>query len=189
MPDSNNDRYMYIGPGFRVREFRADDVGEWYGWFNDPSTTEFMLHGVIPNTIEAQERFRVQNCDGKRKICFALVSPDSPELIGTCSINIVEPLHTRRGEISLVLGSSKYRAGPIYLSITAWQLDHAFFNLNLNSVCAATHESNQAVQETLQRLGFNRCGVMRQTFYKHGQYWDSVWFDILQSEWMQKRSS
>lgn len=189
MSDLENEYFMHVGLGFRVREPRAEDVGVWYRWFNDPSVTEFMMHGVIPNTVDAQEKFRVEKCDGRAKICFAVVAPDSPELIGTCSINIEEPIYARRGEIGLVIGAPKYRAGPTYLSITAWQLDHAFFNLNLNSVYAATHECNHAVQQTLQRLGFNRCGIMRQTSYKHGRYWDSVWFDILHSEWKQIREA
>lgn len=188
MTAHTEDTYFHIGPTFRIRETRAEDIPVWYKWFNDPEVTQYMIHGLIPNTIEAQEKFRYDHIGGSSKIIFSIVALDSPELIGTCSINMGHPASAKRGEVSLVIGAKNYRVGPVYWGITAWQLDHAFFQLNLNSVFAATHEENKVVQQTLERMGLQQCAVMRQVSYKDGRYWDSVWYDLLRSEWETKRS-
>ncbi len=184
-----NETYFHEGPTFKIRETRDDDLNIWYQWFNDPKVTCSMVHGLVPNTIEAQREFRNKHIRGIEKIIFSIESLDSKKLIGTCSINFTNPASVRRAELSLVIGEGEYRIGPIYFGVTVWQLDHAFFELNMNSVFAATHINNIAVQATLERLGFKKCGVMRDTSFKNGKYWDTVWYDILASEWMSKRPS
>lgn len=186
MIDLSDDVYFHIAPTFRIRETRAEDIPTWYKWFNDPEVTRYMIHGLVPNTKEAQEKYRDEHTSGLSKIMFSIIAPDTVEVIGICSINIQHPTSSRRGEISLLIGAKRFRVGPIYFGVTAWQLDHAFFQLNLNSIYAATHERNTAVQQTLQRLGFSHCGVMRQVTYKHGRYWDGIWYDLLRSEWEQR---
>lgn len=178
--------YFHTGINFRIRETRAEDLSVWYSWFNDPEITRLMIHGLYPNTLEAQDAFRSKYIDSCKKVMFSIVAPDTSELIGTCSINLAEPSSARRCEISLVIGAPEFRKGSIYLGVTAWQLDHAFYQLNMNSVYAATHECNIVVQHTLERIGFNRAGVMRQVSYKNGHYYNSIWYDLLHSEWEQR---
>jgi len=187
MPDQLDDIYFHVGSTFRIRETRSEDIEKWYKWFNDPEITQNMLHGLIPNTREKQEEFRRDHISGTNKIMYAIVDLDTAKLIGVCSINLSSPQSGRRGEISLVIGEKEYHAGPIYLGVTIWQLDHCFYQLNLNSVFAATHERNKVVQSTLLRLGFNCSGVMRQASFKDGKYWDSIYYDLLASEWVSKR--
>ena len=185
--DNIEDTYFHVGPTFRIRETRTEDLATWYKWLNDPEVTQYLVHGIVPNTVERQEEFRLNYMGGENKIIYSIIAKDSSKLIGTCSINLMAPALVRRGEISMIIGDKKHRSGPIYLGITTWQLDHCFHQLNLNSVVAATNERNEVVQKTLERIGFVRAGVMRQSNFKDGRYWNCIWYDLLASEWANKR--
>jgi len=179
----DDDIYMYTGQNFRIRETREEDIVSWYKWFNDADITKYMMHGVFPNTIEKQREFRLRNLNGDSKVMFSIVDKNSPELIGTCSININWSWADRHAEISLVLGNKKYHNGPLYLEITAWQLDHAFFAMNMHSVFTCAREENKAVIGTLGLLKFNTVGVIRECSYVDGKYYNCVMQDILKEEW------
>ena len=53
----------------------------------------------------------------------------------------------------------------MYILLTEWQLNHCFFKLKFNSVFAATSTKNEVVKLTLQRIGFKRVGVLRESFW------------------------
>ncbi len=175
--------YLYSGRTFRIRETREEDIPTWYAWFNDPEITKELTHGVIPNTIERQREFRLAHIHGQNRVIFSIVAPDSQELIGTCSINYNLALWHGHAEISLVLGNKKFHKGPIYMEITTWQLDHAFFKMNMHSIYSATSSENQVVIATLQRMGFKKVGALRDCGYIDGQYRDAILHDILKDEW------
>ena len=187
LEDDAKDVYFYTGQSFRIRETRASDLSIWYKWFNDPEVTHEMIHGIVPNTIEKQEDFRRSHIDGESKIIFSIIARDSPELIGTCSINVHGKWLHGRAEISIVLGHAKYRRGPIYMEVTAWQVDHSFCMMNMHSVFSVTSETNKVVIATLERLGFSKVGVLREGSYRNGTYHNSVMQDILHDEWMVSR--
>lgn len=185
-PNSQDDVYLHTGRTFRIRETREEDLEQWYKWFNDPVITKEMIHGVVPNTLEQQREFRNAHMSGRNnKVIFSIVAPDSPELIGTCSINVLGGWFNGHAEISLVIGEHKYHKGLTYMEITAWQLNHAFNVMNMHSVMSATSANNQAVIATLERLNFTKVGVMRECAYRDGQYQDAVYHEILKNEWLQ----
>jgi len=182
--EEKNDTFLYTGRTFRIREARENDLPTWYKWFNDPNITAYMMHGVVPNTLEKQREFLLTHSNGDSKVMFSIVASDSPLLIGTCSINVCGHWLSGHAEISLVIGNPQYHKGPLYLEITSWQLDHAFLMMNMHSVFAATDSKNQPVIKTLEYLNFKKMGVSRESSYKHGIYNSSVWFDILKDEWI-----
>jgi len=187
--ENETDTFFYIGHNFRIRETRASDIPIWYKWFNDPDITREMTHGVIPNTLESQESFRLAYIDGsKNKVMFSIVDINSPELIGTCSINIHGHWLNGQAEISLVMGNRNFQKGPLYIESTSWQLDHAFFMMNMHSVFSSTSGENKTVILTLERMGFSRVGTIRQCAYRNGKYVNGVIHDILKDEWIMKRS-
>ena len=73
--------------------------------------------------------------------------------------------------------------GPIYFAVNHWLVDHCFNHLNLNCILATTSEGNSVVRLTLERLGFKKAGLMRNTLFKNGKYLNSVYYDILKKDW------
>jgi ribosomal-protein-alanine N-acetyltransferase len=53
----------------------------------------------------------------------------------------------------------------------------------LNRVQATTHTENQRSQRVLEKLGFQREGILREFYCRDGIYNDQVQFSLLRSEW------
>ena len=184
MNKSNEEIFFHSGKLINIRETRENDVFIWYKWFNDPAITKRLFHGVKPNTIDEQIKFRNDHIGGQSgKIIFSITEKENNKLIGTCSLNYIGTQPSKRYEISIVLGDKNYHSGSIYLEVTLWQIRHAFSNLNMNSIFAATFEENKVVMLTLERIGFKKAGVLRQTIFKEGRYMNMVLYDLLISEW------
>lgn len=188
MSFSENDTYFFEGKNFNVREARESDLPVWYKWFNNPQITKDLIHGVIPNTLEKQRDFFLAYQDGSSKVIFSILDKNNNKLIGTCSINYHGPLIHGHGEISLIIGDLEYQRGPLYLEITMWQLDHAFYMMNMNSIFSATSEENQTVILTLKKLGFKDIGTMREAAYRNGKYVNAFYQDITRKEWFKIRN-
>jgi len=181
------DTFIYEGKQVNIRETRYEDIPTWYKWFNDPEITKMLVHGVIPNTVESQEEFRNKHINGSNgKILFSIVSKEKNDLIGTCSINLIGLSAARRCEISIVIGDKSFHQGSVYIETTLWQIKHAFDSMNMNSIFAATSSENESVKLTLERIGFKKCGTLRHDSYKSGEFRNSVFYDLLKSEWLNK---
>lgn len=176
-----------INNQINVREARADDVKEWYNWFNDKETTKWMsMHGKIPNTIEQQDKFyKIHSTGDNGKIIFIICDTKKCDLpVGVCSFNYnVGNRFIGRFEISLVIGNQKYQKANNYLDATIWQINHAFFELNANSIFAVTSEYNTVVQFTLKKIGFRKVGVLKDYSYEDGKYSDCIYFELLRKDW------
>jgi RimJ/RimL family protein N-acetyltransferase len=61
-------------------------------------------------------------------------------------------------------------------------LTHAFDELGLHKVWARTVGDNEASNQVLEKLGFQREGVLREHWYGFGRYVDEYRFGLLKSE-------
>lgn len=176
-------KFIFDGKLFKIRESLDSDVNLWYKWFNDPSITKYLLHGVYPNTLEKQRKFRRDNVIGEKKIIFSILDNRGIKLIGTCSINIFEPFNSRRCEISLIIGNKKFHKGNLYLNLNIWLINYSFKQLGMNSILAACFEENLTVVKTLEILGFKKIGLERARFFKNDSFHNILKYDLLKNEW------
>ena len=53
----------------------------------------------------------------------------------------------------------------------------------VHRIQAGTELGNVAEQRALERVGFRREGVLRQLYFREGEYRDSVVYGLLRQEW------
>ena len=176
------ENFIFEDKLFKIRETREKDTETWYKWFNNTEITKHLVRGEIPNTIENQKKYRSKYLDGKYKILFSILSSNN-KLIGTCSINILNPTSSRRCEISMLVGEKKYNTGSLYLNINKWLINYSFNQLGMNSIIATFMENNIVVKKTVEFLGFKKIGLQRQRFYKDGRFQSNWLYDLLKEDW------
>ena len=176
-------KFIFDGKYFKIRETLDSDVNNWYKWFNDPVVNKYLMHGVYPNTLEKQKKFRKDNIIGNKKLMFSVMNNTGKKLIGTCSINIFEPFNSRRCEISLIIGDKKFHKGNLYINLNIWLINHAFRELGMNSILAAFFEKNITVKKTVEILGFKKIGLERARFFKNGEFHNVLRYDLLKKDW------
>ena len=113
-----------------------------------------------------------------------------PRCIGVAGLCSVHPFH-RTAEISLYIAKEYHGNVPtgtakaILKTIAAY----AFEDLNLNRIFGETFYTNTIELLNLQQLGFITEGTLRQTYYKNGQYIDSVIQSLLRSDYDKLKES
>jgi RimJ/RimL family protein N-acetyltransferase len=55
------------------------------------------------------------------------------------------------------------------------------------SIQAETHPQNIASQRVLEKAGFKREGIIRQSFFSRGVWRDTAMFSILREEWKEPK--
>jgi len=118
--------------------------------------------------------------NGDIKHMFAVIIDSG--CIGVAGITNIHNTH-RCGEISLYIAKEHHSLGigakPIIKTLAAY----AFEMLNLNRIFGETYSTNVVELLNLKELGFITEGTLRQTYYKNGQYIDSVIQSLLRSEY------
>jgi RimJ/RimL family protein N-acetyltransferase len=65
-------------------------------------------------------------------------------------------------------------------------LDWGFKHLNIHRIVAFCHTSNSASVRVMQKLGMHQDGMLRQTRWLHGEWWDEYIYAILEKDWENK---
>jgi RimJ/RimL family protein N-acetyltransferase len=105
-------------------------------------------------------------------------------LVGTCSLFRFH-LPSRRAELGYALGRPFWGAGYMNEALHAL-LDHAFFTLNLHRVEADIDPRNRASAKTLERLGFQKEGHLRERWIVDGEISDTAWYGLLGRAWAEQ---
>ena len=74
--------------------------------------------------------------------------------------------------------------GKGFAAEAAWHvMDWGFKQLNIHRLVAFCHASNAASVRVMEKLGMHRDGVLRETRWLHGKWWDEYVYAILEKEW------
>lgn len=106
-------------------------------------------------------------------------------LMGTCTLFHCHSA-SRRAEIGYALGRPYWGAGYMHEALTAL-VAYAFDTLNLHRLEADIDPRNAASARTLERLGFQREGHLRERWIVDGEISDTAWYGLLHHEWQRAK--
>jgi RimJ/RimL family protein N-acetyltransferase len=66
-------------------------------------------------------------------------------------------------------------------------VDYLFLHKNIVRIQAETHPANQASQRILEKTGFRKEGILRQSFFSRGVHRDTALWSILRDEWKEPK--
>jgi [ribosomal protein S5]-alanine N-acetyltransferase len=165
-----------------LRPISADDVDAFYSIFSDPQVMRYWSTLPIANTNAARklideidERFARHE---SLKWGVALRSDNT--LIGTTTLHRVD-FDNRRAEIGYALGSAHWGKGYMHEALQA-TLGYAFQILDLHRIEADVDPRNQSSIKTLERLGFQREGLLRERWQVGGEIQDSLFYGLLKRD-------
>lgn len=159
----------------------SDATSDYLSWLNDPDTTQGLVAGTRPSTIQDMENYIRQVNESNDAIMFAICDKDTEEHIGNVKIDRFDWI-ARTCEFGILLGSSKYRGKGIGTEVTRLVLDYAFHTLNLHKVLLAVYGNNPAAIRAYEKSGFVLEGTLRKQVFSGGDYVDKHFMGILKEE-------
>jgi ribosomal-protein-alanine N-acetyltransferase len=168
-----------------LRALRMEDAGFVFKEWGDPVVTYYMLDEEPLKTLEqAEEKLRPLQTPEKMPNFkwWGIELKAEGCLIGTCGYYRWDRNH-HHAETGYDLWPDYWAQGLMPEALSAL-FRYGFGGMELNRIAATTHTENRRSQRVLQKLGFQREGLLREYYFRDGVYNDQILFSLLREEWV-----
>lgn len=170
-----------------LREMTFDDEEDIFESFSDENVTKYFSMKPFASVEESEKIIkRAKNLfEEENGIQWGIVLKESNILVGTCGYEAWVK-SSYRGEIGYDLRLSHWGRGIMSEALRA-VIQYGFEEMELNRIEATTRADNTRSVNMLSRLGFQKEGLLRETVYWEGTFYDQILFSLLKREWAQIR--
>ena len=166
-----------------LRRISTDDVDAIFDVFSDAEVMRFWSTppledraGAVALVNEIQDSFARQVM-----LKWGVARRADDLLIGTTTLYNLD-FTNRRAELGYALGRTHWGQGYMQEALQVL-LAYAFETLDLRRLEADVDPRNQASIQTLERLGFQREGFLRERWEVGGEIQDAFFYGLLRPEW------
>lgn len=175
-----------MGSLFTLRELRASDIDAVHAWFSNIDVIRYMLFPVMDR--QESEAFitraiRESQEKPRRFLTLGIAAEHDAELIGLCGMDLND--QSSDAEVWYLLDRSRWGQG-IGTRVLDELVDIGFKEYDLHRIWATCLPENPGSARILEKAGFSREGFMRQNLNIHGQWRDSFYYALLQSDWNER---
>jgi RimJ/RimL family protein N-acetyltransferase len=170
-------------PRLLLRPLRPSDAQAVFAMFTDDRFMEFVTSPPFRSINAAHDlvsRDMVAMMAGER-LRLGLERVEDGALIGNCTLFNLDQ-ESRKAEIGYGLFGSAFGQGYMHEALISL-LGYGFSVLGLNRVQAEIDPKNTSSAKSLERIGFAREGLLRETWISNGVVSDSVIYGLLRSDW------
>ncbi len=173
-------------PRLLLRALRDDDAPALLGIFGNAQVMRYWstppwtsIEQALAFVTNSHEGFA--DCDALR---LGIVRRADDQLIGQCTLFDIAG-SSRRAEMGYSLAHAAWGHGFMDEALRAL-LGHGFGALDLNRVEADIDPRNSASARSLERLGFQKEGLLRERWVVAGEASDTALYGLLRREWIER---
>jgi RimJ/RimL family protein N-acetyltransferase len=166
-----------------LRAISPADVDDFYAVYSNPEVMRYWSTPPLADRAAASKLIDEihEGFERHELLKWGIALRISDNLIG--SVTLFHPNFThRRAEIGYALGRAFWGVGYMQETLTA-VLNYAFAELNFHRIEADVDPRNIASVRTLERLGFQREGYLRERWQVNGEIQDAFFYGLLRPEW------
>ena len=173
-------------PRLVLRWISEDDVDSIYEIFSDPQVMRYWSTVPLANREAAAELQReiAGSNENNSMLKWGLALRDSNTVIGTTTLFHLS-LENGRAEIGYAMARAHWGKGYMNEALNAL-VTHAFEAMELRRLEADVDPRNAASIRTLERLGFQREGFLRERWHVNGEIQDALFYGLLRREWLKQ---
>ena len=169
-----------------LRWITEDDVDSLYEIFSDPQVMRYWSTPPLPDR-EAAVALQREIADGNwRETMFkwGIALRVSNKIIGTTTLFNLN-LDNGRAEIGYAMAHAYWGKGYMNEALAAL-VSHVFEEMELRRLEADVDPRNAASIRTLERLGFQREGFLRERWRVNDEIQDALFYGLLRHEWVKE---
>lgn len=170
-----------------LRRLDEDDVAALFNIFSDAEVMRYWSTLPMTHLDEARQKVTA-SLEGYRTgdaLQLGIEHTAERVLIGTCTLFSFH-WTSRRAEIGYSLARAYWGTGYMNEALTSL-IDHAFGALQLRRLEADIDPRNERSAKSLERLGFQREGYLRERWMVGEEVSDSALYGLLAREWRTNR--
>lgn len=165
-----------------LRELRADDALDLFQAMTQGEVSRFI--SPPPATLPGFEQFIAwahRERAAGTNVCFAILAPGSERVVGLIQIRGLEGGFCV-AEWGFALAPEHWGSG-LFMDSAQLALEFAFDELGVHRLEARAAARNGRGNAVLRKLGAVQEGVLRQSFFRSGEYMDQVLWALLADDW------
>ncbi len=168
----------------RLRGIQETDIDALFALFSNPQVMRYWSRGPMSVQQEAIDYANtiVEGFEKREVLNWIIADIESDQMIGTCTLYEINPQHARAG-LGYALMPDVWGKG-FAQEAASLAISYGFLELGLHRIEADTEPNNQRSNKVLERLGFQREGLLRERFVHPDGIQDSLIFGILKPEWL-----
>jgi RimJ/RimL family protein N-acetyltransferase len=173
-----------------LRALTPADVDDLFALFSDPAVMRYWSRPPMTERAEAQALLEdaIAAFEQGESFRWGLEANEDGRMIGTVSLFHLDA-QNRRGEIGYALASDRWGRGLMHEALSE-VLRYAFADgdsggLDLIRLEADLDPRNSASRRSLERLGFQEEGLLRERWIVAGERTDSLLMGLLRRAWRQ----
>lgn len=180
---------VLMGRRVVLREPREDDAAALFEYASDPDVTRFLA--FKPPASPDDTAYFIAKCRehrlSDREYVYVIADVATDRAMGVIGLrHIDQPMRT--AQIGTWLGRRFWGTGA-NAEAKRLLLDFSFGLLALHRIEARIAVDNHRSRAAFERLGAKREGVLRESFYKNGVYFDQALFVIFEQDWRRRTAA
>jgi RimJ/RimL family protein N-acetyltransferase len=173
-------------PRVVLRWISEDDIDSLYEIFSSPQVMRYWSSPPLADREAAAELQREIAGGNESETMFkwGIALRDSNTVIGTTTLFNLS-LDNGRAELGYAMAHAHWGKGYMNEALTAL-VSHAFEVMELRRLEADVDPRNAASIRTLERLGFQREGFLRERWHVNNEIQDAFFYGLLRREWVKE---
>lgn len=168
----------------KLRDLNKSDKEYFFLWIRDKEVIKYSLSAFqkMNNNSDISKWFDTVLVD-KSSYNKAIVDKTNNKLIGYAGIAQINKTNMS-GEYFIFIGDKSYHGKGVGTFVTKEIVKNGFEELGLNRIMLTASEKNIGAIKAYTNANFKTEGVMRQAFYREGEFHDKIIMAILKEEWV-----
>ena len=179
---------IITAPRVVLRWISEDDIDGLYEIFSNPQVMRYWSTVPLPNreAAAALQREIAEGNERETMFKWGIALRDSNTVIGTTTLFNLN-LDNGRAELGYAMAHAHWGKGYMNEALKAL-VSHVFEVMELRRLEADVDPRNAASIRTLERLGFQREGFLRERWHVNGEIQDALFYGLLRREWLKDGS-
>ncbi|MFY3790881.1 GNAT family N-acetyltransferase [Ureibacillus sp. MALMAid1270] len=165
-----------------LSEITGDDATNIFACFSNEHVTRFYGLESLETIEQAKTMvdFFAKSFEEKRGIRWGIEIKGQQGIIGTIGFNAWSPKH-KRAEIGYEIHPDHWRKGFTSEAVIK-VIEYGFDVLGLTRIGAVVFIENEASNHLLEKVGFQKEGILRDYMYQNGEVHDTYVYSILKNK-------
>lgn len=171
----------------RLRAITESDLPKTLEWNNRQDIKDFYAWHPFPVNLEMEkEWYNKITLSNIPTTVFGIELIKEKKLIGLSVLRNINMIH-RKAELAIYIGDESARGKGYSKEATLQTLHFAFNNLGLQRVFLHVLANNEAAINLYEKVGFVREGVLRDSMFKNGKFFNEIVMSILNHEYHRRQ--
>lgn len=172
---------MYCNENIKLVPFTKEYLEKYHSWRNDMDIMQFDQPGFLyPISYDEAASWHEKINSYNNSHSFIIKDKKSDEAIGICAFMNMD-YKNRNVELSIVLGEKKFWGKGYGKQVMDLMIKLGFEEFNMHKLILRVMSFNDRAIRLYEKLGFEKEGTLKETIYRNGKYFDTIYFGLLKN--------